>query len=226
MRKLQEFEMFKRLILDKHQEKLFSSLPKPNLANLDIIENLEKKSEDTRKASGKAISEEEEEEEEEEKEALGDIQDNEINIAYEGLKKRGRKEKLDKKLIQAFEESVLRSKHNSRRVSTSFNPKILKKMNSSLTKTDNKIRPKTMDKAEFSFTGSKNLDQSSFKIDPNRFKRASLKEKPDLENNLLLGSKEKKGNDNKNIKNIDGDKNRERDEDGDDKRESREDFNI
>ena len=36
MRKLQEFEMFKRLMLDKYQEKLFSSLPKPNLTNLDI----------------------------------------------------------------------------------------------------------------------------------------------------------------------------------------------
>lgn len=41
MRKLQEFEMFKRLILDKEQEKLFRSLPKPNLVNLDIVEEEE-----------------------------------------------------------------------------------------------------------------------------------------------------------------------------------------
>lgn len=38
MRKLQEFEMFKRLILDKKQEHIFRNLPKPNLANLDIVE--------------------------------------------------------------------------------------------------------------------------------------------------------------------------------------------
>ena len=37
MRKLQEFEMFKRLILDKEQEELFRSLPKPNLTNLNTI---------------------------------------------------------------------------------------------------------------------------------------------------------------------------------------------
>ena len=37
MRKLQEFEMFKRLILDKEQVKLFQSLPKPNLTNLDTV---------------------------------------------------------------------------------------------------------------------------------------------------------------------------------------------
>jgi len=30
--------MFKRLILDKKQEHIFRNLPKPNLANLDIVE--------------------------------------------------------------------------------------------------------------------------------------------------------------------------------------------
>ena len=35
MRKIQEFEMFKKLILDKEQEKLFTSLPKPNLSNIN-----------------------------------------------------------------------------------------------------------------------------------------------------------------------------------------------
>jgi hypothetical protein len=38
MRKLQEFEMFKRLILDKKQEQIFRNLPKPNLTNLDIVQ--------------------------------------------------------------------------------------------------------------------------------------------------------------------------------------------
>lgn len=41
MRKLQEFEMFKRLVLDKKQEQIFRNLPKPNLTNLDIVEEEE-----------------------------------------------------------------------------------------------------------------------------------------------------------------------------------------
>lgn len=109
MRKLQEFEMFKRLILDTHQEKIFSSLPKPNLANLDLVEDSDSKPRTERKTSWKMTAAIEDLEEEEDTNPS-----NEINLAYEGLKKRENKEKLDKKLLQAFEEMVLRSRTNSK----------------------------------------------------------------------------------------------------------------
>lgn len=101
MRKLQEFEMFKKLVLDQHQEKVFASLPKPNLTNLDM----EKKGGQPKAGMGEMREIE--------------LQESpvieEADKAYLGLKNKERKEVLDKKLIEAYEETVNRSRSGTRR---------------------------------------------------------------------------------------------------------------
>ena len=110
MRKLQEFEMFKRLMLDKQQEKLFSSLPKPNLANLDFtaLKPGDPKSNQASQKSGSVASLEDEKEDEEL------VHELEVKNAYEDLKKRGRESEVTKKLLKAFEDSILRDKLKAR----------------------------------------------------------------------------------------------------------------
>ena len=125
MRKLHEFEMFKKLMLDKYQEKLFQSLPKPNLADMDISA-LQKASEKKKKnakqeetadsnnsqgsgdstggkESAKEVDPDVHEELKEEEEHQ------EIKDAYKDLKKRKNSNHVTKKLLKAFEDRVMKS---------------------------------------------------------------------------------------------------------------------
>lgn len=113
MRKLQEFEMFKKLMLDKHQEKIFSSLPKPNLTNLDLIEVLIKNSKN-KGFSGSSVVDRKN------TKCEKDENNDDVDKAYLGLKNRENKEVLDRKLLKAFEETMLRSKNGTRRNTFNF----------------------------------------------------------------------------------------------------------
>lgn len=143
--------MFKRLMLDKYQEKLFSSLPKPNLTNLDIRDladptKLEKEKnkysegsttkldktgdvedpaksrnshnfgakglfyidkDDEAKNSGKKPSKKQNNSQTSESESDADS-DEELRDAYNDLKTRQHSDEITKKLLKAFENSVLK----------------------------------------------------------------------------------------------------------------------
>jgi len=117
MRKLQEFEMFKRLMLDKHQEKLFSSLPKPNLTNLDFSTLKSENSSSKAQSSGRKTMFSLQSLPSEENDSLEDedlLHEIEVQNAYEDLKKRGQVDEVTKKLLKAFEDSVLRAGQRSK----------------------------------------------------------------------------------------------------------------
>lgn len=118
MRKLQEFEMFKRLILDKEQERLFRSLPKPNLANLDIVEeeSIEENSFDFEEKRFKRLSSQKELKsikinEEEEIERRKSKIELESEVAYSDLKNRKDDDIITKKLVKAYEDTIVHNRN-------------------------------------------------------------------------------------------------------------------
>jgi hypothetical protein len=119
MRKLQEFEMFKRLILDKEQERLFRSLPKPNLTHLDFSKESKggDEGESQKRKTKSVLSEPEEKElaplkqgsdnEGEGNQRTSTLVNNaqDLKNAYEKVKKKD--DKISQKLLQAFEETLI-----------------------------------------------------------------------------------------------------------------------
>lgn len=147
MRKLQEFEMFKRLILDKEQERLFRSLPKPNLVNLDIVEeeveededeeeNYDLNEETMRRITIQKLKSNFDRQFGADRSSVGNMNKNgnsgdfkerkmtklemqvESDIAYSDLKKRKTDDMITKKLVKAYESTIMRSKKPERRGTT------------------------------------------------------------------------------------------------------------
>jgi len=117
--------MFKRLILDKEQERLFRSLPKPNLTNLDFNKNVENQSDQgqnnskSRRGSQLSKNSNSENEENPSSKRNSNLPNNaqDLKNAYESLKKKD--DKISQKLLQAFEETLIqvRSRAATRRLS-------------------------------------------------------------------------------------------------------------
>lgn len=132
--------MFKRLILSKEQERLFRSLPKPNLVNLDVI----KEAENAEKTLDYEIREMELSSKFSFKKSMTSIDKSrntfrdsrsrkktrldlqiEGEKAYSELKSKEDKDEITKKLVKAYEKTMVGGgkgkKKDTRRV-TSFGP--------------------------------------------------------------------------------------------------------
>lgn len=128
IRKLQEFELLKKIILDKDQEILFNKLPKPNL--LEIVDHQEKQEAENRKSLGEElqidnVGKVNESAHEDERNPLARIdkqeKEREVNLTsesgqiqelYNKLNRDRNKSAINDKLLTALEEYVLKHRQD------------------------------------------------------------------------------------------------------------------
>lgn len=105
IRKLQEFELFKKIILNQDQQTLFNQLPKPNL--LDMVEKeeertrIEKQAEKNKK-SNLVFKEDASEDVKEEGRELQEV--------YDRINKDRKQSEISNKLLAAVEEEIVRQR--------------------------------------------------------------------------------------------------------------------